>query len=187
MTRKNIPLALAVLTLSASALAVDVDVKFRADIIQPTCDIKLEGTGTSKTGTDAYKLVIPDIRLDQLRAKSAETVGEFTLKTENCTGSPSKIVSTIMAEKKTGIAGMNLAIPLATGAGLTGSIGVGFRRASTSTDTFFKVQNDEKITWTANEITKDGLKLAAVMRETQTDKGTIGDFSAKVTFNFTYE
>ena len=46
MTRKNIPLALAVLTLSASALAVDVDVKFRADIIQPTCDIKLEGTNT---------------------------------------------------------------------------------------------------------------------------------------------
>lgn len=110
MTRKNIPLALAVLTLSASALAVDVDVKFRADIIQPTCDIKLEGTNTSKTGTDAYKLVIPDIRLDQLRAKSAETVGEFTLKTENCTGSPSKIVSTIMAEKKTS-ASVNLAIP----------------------------------------------------------------------------
>lgn len=138
MTRKNIPLALAVLTLSASALAVDVDVKFRADIIQPTCDIKLEGTGTSKTGTDAYKLVIPDIRLDQLRAKSAETVGEFTLKTENCTGSPSKIISTITAEKKTGVAGMNLAIPLTGGAGLTGSIGVGFRRASTSTDTFLK-------------------------------------------------
>lgn len=186
MTRKNIPLALAVLTLSASALALDVDVKFRADIIQPTGDIKLEGTNTSKTGTDAYKLVIPDIRLDQLRAKSAETVGEFTLKTENCTGSPSKIVSTIMAEKKTS-ASVNLAIPPATGAGLTNNIGVGFRRASTSTDTFFKVQNDEKITWTANEITKDGLKLAAVMRETLADKGTIGDFSAKVTFNFTYE
>lgn len=81
---------------------------------------------------------------------------------------------------------MNLAIPPATGAGLTNNIGVGFRRASTSTDTFFKVQNDEKITWTAPEIS-GGLKLAAVMRETQADKGTIGDFSAKVTFNFTYE
>ena len=81
---------------------------------------------------------------------------------------------------------MNLAIPLTGGAGLTGSIGVGFRRASTSTDTFFKVQNDENITWTTAEIS-GGLKLAAVMRETQINQGTIGDFSAKVTFNFTYE
>lgn len=188
MRRKSIPLTLAALALSTSAMAAEVNIKFTADIVQPTCDIKLEGTGTSATGTNAYKLVIPDIRLDQLRAKSSETEGKFKLTTNNtCSGNPSKITTKINGNK-TGYP-MNLVVPDVNGNGsngLTSNVGVGFRRAATTTDSFFGVKNDQDIEWTSTEIT-NGLELAAVMRETQVDAGSVGNFSAKVTFSFTYE
>ncbi|EYD88543.1 hypothetical protein AC26_0167 [Escherichia coli 1-176-05_S3_C2] len=62
--------------LTAQVFAVDVDVKFIATIVQPTCDMSVipyGGSNISNAGTNAYKLTIPDIRLDQLRAKGAES------------------------------------------------------------------------------------------------------------------
>lgn len=186
MRRKSIPFALGALMLTAPVFAVDVDVKFIATIVQPTCDMSVipyGGSNISNAGTNTYKLTIPDIRLDQLRAKGAESQANFTLKPANCNGLTG-LKTTIKAEK-TSTEQPVLAIP-SSATGKTSNIGVAFRRQSSSDDVYFGLNNNTTIVWTADEMSK-GLNLSAAMREVTPNTGTIGPFDAKVTFNFTYE
>ncbi|MEG1689432.1 MAG: fimbrial protein [Hafnia sp.] len=186
MRRKSIPLAIVALTLSASALAAEVNVKFTANIVQPTCDMSLiayGGSAVTTTGTNTYQIRIPDIRLDLLRAKGADTQANFTLKPANCSGLTA-LKTTLKAEKVSTYEPV-LAVP-SVSTGKATNVGVAFRRQSSSSDIYFRLNNDETITWTADE-RANGLNLSAAMRETLTGSGTTGPFDAKITFNFTYE
>lgn len=185
MRRKSIPLAIVALTLSASALAAEVNVKFTANIVQPTCDMSLiayGGSAVTTIGTNAYQLSIPDIRLDLLRAKGADTQANFTLKPANCSGLTA-LKTTIQAAAVA--PGQPLAIPSVM-TGKAQNIGVGFRPQSSTAETYYKLDKSSVITWSSTE-RADGLNLSAVMREVSTGAGTTGPFDAKVTFNFIYE
>ena len=196
MKRKNLYLALATLVISAPSWANELDLEFIAEINEPTCNMEItNASGGTLTGDVAggYTLTIPDIELDKIQNKESGSEATFFLIPKDCQSTTA--VSTTISTQESVVAGSNLIVPLDVSDGKTKNIGMGFKRTSTSGDTFVKPNdNTSKITWTAPEfgsstVQGTGVPMTVALRATTSTLGDlrVGTFSAKATFNFNYE
>lgn len=183
---------LTVLT-SPLGLAQDVEVTFTADIKAATCQITLSGDNVSGSTTSGYTMMMPEVPLRYIKQKTAnQAQAHFKLKAEYCTADLSKISMTITPGRVSTYSPLYLASNELTGAGTAKWVGMGFKRKSTSGDSFIKLKQGteagDSVVWSSGE-KSSGLDMTLVLRETSTDYGggQTGSFKASATFGFTYE
>lgn len=190
MKRKNLYLALATIAFSTPSWAADLDLEFVATINEPTCDMEISSaTGGTLSGTVAggYTLVIPDIELNKIQNADGAAEAKFRLLPKNCQSIAG--ISTTITTSETVHAASNLIVPSDTSTGKTKNIGMGFKQTKTTGDTFIKPNDPtSKIVWDETE-RADGVPMTVALRATTATTGDlrVGAFSAKATFNFSYE
>ncbi|HCR1861239.1 TPA: fimbrial protein [Enterobacter hormaechei subsp. steigerwaltii] len=179
-------IALAILAMTGSASATDLDVNFTANIRETTCDMKLvggEGFDTQQSLTLGNN---GQVRLDDVKAGTANA--NFKIVMVECPASLTSLKTTIKGSQAgylhSGL--VNQILPADGGANYAATE---IARASTPNAPFIvnsKV-DAERLIWSTTEIQNKEVSLVATLRETQTNKMTIGDFLTVATFEFSYE
>lgn len=179
--------ALFALVLSAQAMAETktLDVTFTATLRETTCDMKIQGgTGNGLNNTipigTSGKTSLADIT-----SGSANASTTFKLLITECPASLSGLKTTITGNKS----GYIDAIVNAATSTPADYMAVSIARASAPDSPFAINSTDDskRLVWSADEISNKEVQLIAQLLETQTGKGTTGNFSAIATFNFVYE
>ncbi|AEX53402.1 fimbrial protein [Rahnella aquatilis CIP 78.65 = ATCC 33071] len=172
---------------STCVFAQNVDVTFSANIIETTCEMKLEGgTGNGINNT------IPigsggKVSLDKIIQNDPAATMTFKIKIVECPAGVTSIKTTIRgtpsAYKDTAI------ISDLSGEGASSFLGVTIARTSASNQPFVinSTADNQRLNWSSAEINAKEVSLISRLIETQSGKGTTGNFSAVATFNFEYE
>lgn len=185
--KKNLKLsvvAMTMLALSGSALAngTNLDVNFTANIRETTCDMKLVGgTGSALTiGSNSQ------VRIDDVKAGTANA--NFKIVIVECPASLTSLKTTVKGSPS-GYLTTGLVNQITKANGGADYSAVEIARADTPLAPFTinSTVDTERLVWTATEIQNKEVPLVATLRETQTNKMTIGDFQAVATFEFSYE
>ncbi|EEE2001258.1 fimbrial protein [Salmonella enterica subsp. enterica serovar Kotte] len=165
-----------------SGQAQDLNVDFTATVLETTCNITLseDGTAIANNGTDKYALTIPDVGLDKIAKADPAAQANFKLVASGCSAGIGSIVTKLSGATISG----NLIKNAATSNAAT-NIGMGIKRKGDADSAFITPNNTSSISWTADEIA-NGLPMTVALRETTSGTGGIGSFTAKATFNFTY-
>lgn len=166
--------------LSGQADTLNVD--FTATVLETTCSITIvaDGTPISNDGADKYSLTIPNVGLDKIVKADAAAQANFKLVASGCSTGIGGIVTRLSGAAISG----NLINNAATANAAT-NIGMGIKRKDDADSAFITPNNIASITWTTDEIA-NGLPMTVALRETSSGAGGIGSFTAKATFNFTY-
>ena len=189
--KKNLKLsvvAMTMLALSGSALAngTNLDVNFTANIRETTCDMKLVGG----TGSDTQQTLTigsnSQVRIDDVKAGTANA--NFKIVIVECPASLTSLKTTVKGSPS-GYLTTGLVNQITKAIGGADYSAVEISRADTPLAPFTinSTVDTERLVWTATEIQNKEVPLVATLRETQTNKMTIGDFQAVATFEFSYE
>jgi type 1 fimbria pilin len=187
--KKNLKLsvvAMTMLALSGSALAngTNLDVNFTANIRETTCDMKLvTGSDTQQTLTIGSN---SQVRIDDVKAGTANA--NFKIVIVECPASLTSLKTTVKGSPS-GYLTTGLVNQITKANGGADYSAVEIARADTPLAPFTinSTVDTERLVWTATEIQNKEVPLVATLRETQTNKMTIGDFQAVATFEFSYE
>lgn len=189
--KKNLKLsvvAMTMLALSGSALAngTNLDVNFTANIRETTCDMKLVGG----TGSDTQQTLTigsnSQVRIDDVKAGTANA--NFKIVIVECPASLTSLKTTVKGSPS-GYLTTGLVNQITKANGGADYSAVEIARADTPLAPFTinSTVDTERLVWTATEIQNKEVPLVATLRETQTNKMTIGNFQAVATFEFSYE
>ncbi|APR30471.1 MULTISPECIES: fimbrial protein [Citrobacter] len=182
--------------LAASVLAVlfpltsqaeTVNVDFTATVLGTTCNMTiaaLDGSSVSGDATNGYKLTVGDVGLDKIVKKSAESQKNFKFVSSECAGSMTSITTTLATSAS---ASGNFIKNESLETGAATNIGMGFKRKSTSGETYMTPGASSTLTWSPEERTNNALEMTVALRELTDGAGTTGAFSSKATFTFTYQ
>ncbi|EPQ6908898.1 fimbrial protein [Citrobacter freundii] len=181
--------------LAASVLAVlfplasqaeNVNVDFTATVLATTCSMSiaaLDGSTISGDATSGYALAMGNVGLDKIIAKSSESQANFKLVASECSASLSKISTTLATS--TSASGSYIKNE-SSDSGAATNMGMGIKRKDTSGETYL-TPGTGKFDWTTDDRTANAVEMTVALRELTAGAGTIGPFSAKATFNFTYQ
>lgn len=170
---------------SSSCLSQNLDVTFNANVIETTCEMKIEGgtgDGTNNTipiGTDGK------VRIDQIENGEDAVSTSFKIAITECPSSLASIKTTVSGQASSYVP---TAITNTSGNGAA-FLGISIARSSAPNTPFVinSTTDSDRLVWTVNEINSKEVSLIAKLVETSSGKGTTGTFSAVATFNFTYE
>ena len=170
--------------LASQAETLNID--FTATVLATTCNMTiaaLDGSSISGDDTSGYKLTMGDIGMDKIINKSAESQKIFKFVASNCAGSLTSITTALATSAS---ASGNFIKNESTATGAATNVGMGFKRKSTSDETYL-TPGSGSITWTTEERTNNAVEMTVALRELTNGAGTIGAFSSKATFTFTYQ
>lgn len=197
--KKNIfNLSIAALTMMAStgtalAAGTNLDVSFTANVIETTCEMKLDG-GTGSTTDQTLQIGsdsgvrIEDFGTSANRAGNAGARGNFRLMIVECPPSLQSLKTSISGTPSGYLADALINSIKKENGGADFSA-VSIARASTP-DAPFTINptvDSGRLVWTDDEIAAGEVPLVAVLQATQDGKVTTGKFEAIATFNFDYE
>ncbi|HCM1942774.1 TPA: fimbrial protein [Salmonella enterica subsp. salamae serovar 30:g,m,s:e,n,x] len=170
------------------AAGTNLDVNFTANVVETTCDMKLEG---GEGNGDKQTLTIGDsngqVRFEDITAGTA--TGNFKIAIIECPASLSSLKTTIRGTAASYLpTSIKNSISPDSGGGANYT-GVSISRASAPTDWFTpnSTVDAERLVWSQTEIDSKEVALVATLRETVAGKLTVGDFQATATFEFNYE
>ncbi|EBY0372544.1 fimbrial protein [Salmonella enterica] len=178
-------LALATLFPLASQ-AEDINVDFTATVVATTCSMSiasLDGSSISGDATSGYKLTVGNVGLDKIVNKTAESQKNFKFVASGCSASLSKITTTLASSSSASgsyIKNESAASDAAT------NVGMGFKKKNTTGESWL-TPGTGTFDWTADERQANAVEMTVGLRELTEGASTIGPFSAKATFNFTYQ
>ena len=167
--------------------AQNVNVNFSANILETTCEMKLEGgSGNGINNT------IPigsggKVSLDKIIAGDNAATATFKIKMVECPAGITSIKTTIRGTPSSYV--NTLLVNGTSGEGSSSFLGVSIARASASNQPFVinSTNDSQRLNWSSAEINAKEVALISRLQETQANKGTTGNFSAVATFNFNYE
>ncbi|WP_423061541.1 fimbrial protein [Citrobacter portucalensis] len=175
-----------VLMFPLAGQAENINVDFTATVMATTCSMSiaaLDGSSISGDATNGYKLTVGDIGLDKIVNKSNESQKNFKFVASECSAGISKITTTLATSSS---ASGSFIKNESANSGAAKNIGMGFKRKSESGETFL-TPGTGAFDWTAAERTANAVEMSVALRELTDGAGTTGPFSAKATFNFTYQ
>ena len=173
-----------ILPLTSQAESIDVD--FTATVLATTCSMSiaaLDGSSISGDATNGYKLTMGDVGLDKIINKSAESQKNFKFVASECSASMSNITTALASSTS---ASGNYIKNQSTNTDASTNTGMGFKRKNVTGETYL-TPGSGSITWTPEERTNNEVEMTVALRELTAGTATIGDFSAKATFTFTYQ
>lgn len=185
----SLPVVALMLAATSGTALADLDVNLTANILETTCDMKLDGG----TGTDTKQtLIIGDGfvkgRISITTAQSGNGNKTFKLVMKGCPAGLTSLKTTIKGTPDgilaTGLA--NEIAPADKGASFT-AIEIARATAPTAPFTINSKVDGERLVWSPQEISAKAVSLVATIRETQAGAMTIGTFRTVATFEFTYE
>ncbi|HED5886619.1 TPA: fimbrial protein [Salmonella enterica] len=162
-----------------------VDVDFIATVTATTCTMSIVKDGSvdvSNDGNSQYSLSIPDVGLDKIIAADAAAQADFKLVASNCSAGIGSIIMKVQGDTISGslIKNQSSTAPVAA------NIGMGVKLRDEADSGFIAPNNTSSYTWTSANITS-GLPMTVALREVTANQGRTGNFTAKATFNFTYQ
>lgn len=166
--------------------AENINVDFTATVLATTCSMSitaLDGSNISGDATSGYTLNIGDVGMDKIVKKSAESQKNFKIVAKDCSASLTKITTTLASSTD---ASGNLIKNQSTATDAATNIGMGFKRKSTSDETYF-TPGSGSFSWTSDERAANEVEMTVALRELTDGTGTMGTFSSTATFNFTYQ
>jgi type 1 fimbria pilin len=170
-----------------SVFAQSVNVTFTANVLETTCEMKLEGgSGNGKNNTIPIGAA-GKVSLDKIISRDNAAAAIFKIKIVECPGGLTSIKTTING---TPSGYLNTALTNGlSGEGTSSFIGVSIARSSADNQPFVinSTNDSQRLTWSSAEISAKEVSLISRLVETQPNKGTTGNFSAIATFNFNYE
>ena len=167
--------------------AQNVNVTFSANIIETTCEMRLEGGSGNGINNTIPVGSGGKVGLDKIIAGDTAATATFKIKIVECPAGVTSIKTTIKGTQS------NYADTLITsgitGEGASSFLGVSIARASASNQPFVinSTNDSQRLNWSSAEINAKEVTLISRLQETQANKGTTGNFSAVATFNFNYE
>ncbi|MDU2938664.1 MAG: fimbrial protein [Enterobacteriaceae bacterium] len=181
--------------LAASALATlfplagqaeDINVDFTATVLATTCSmsiVALDGSTITGDATSGYTLDMGDISMDKVVKKTAESQKNFKFVASECSASLGTITTTLAPSSSA--SGTYIKNESAESGAAT-NVGVGFKQKSTTGETWLQ-PGTGKFDWSTAQRTANEVEMTVGLRELAEGTGTPGAFSAKATFNFTYQ
>lgn len=167
--------------------AQNVNVTFSANIIETTCEMRLEGGSGNGINNTIPVGSGGKVGLDKIIAGDTAATATFKIKIVECPAGVTSIKTTIKGTQS------NYADTLITngisGEGASSFLGISIARASASNQPFVinSTNDSHRLNWSSAEINAKEVTLISRLQETQSNKGTTGNFSAVATFNFNYE
>ena len=167
--------------------AQNVNVTFSANIIETTCEMRLEGGSGNGINNTIPVGSGGKVGLDKIIAGDNAATATFKIKIVECPAGVTSIKTTIRGTQS------NYADTLITsgitGEGASSFLGISIARASASNQPFVinSTNDSQRLNWSSAEINAKEVTLISRLQETQANKGTTGNFSAVATFNFNYE
>ncbi|ECF4923581.1 fimbrial protein [Salmonella enterica subsp. arizonae] len=163
----------------------NVDVDFIATVTATTCTITIVkdgGVDISNDGNSQYSLSIPDVGLDKIIAADETAQANFKLVASDCSSGLGTINMKIQGDTVSGalIKNQSSTAPVAA------NIGMGLKLRNAADSAFITPNNTATYSWTSDNIS-NGLPMTVALRETATNQGSTDNFTAKATFNFTYQ
>ncbi|EAB9859842.1 fimbrial protein [Salmonella enterica] len=181
--------------LTASALAVlfpltgqaeDINVDFTATVLATTCSMSiaaLDGSTITGDATSGYTLDMGDIGMDKVVKKTTESQKNFKFVASECSASLSKITTTLATSSS---ASRNYIKNESADSGAATNVGIGFKQKDTAGESWLQ-PGTGKFDWSDKQRTANEAEMTVALRELVEGAGTPGAFSAKATFNFTYQ
>ncbi|EHI7783507.1 TPA: fimbrial protein [Salmonella enterica subsp. salamae serovar 42:g,t:-] len=166
--------------------AEDINVDFTATVLATTCSMSiasLDGSSISGDATSGYKLTVGDVGLDKIVKKTAESQKNFKFVATDCSAGITKITTSLASSASASgsyIKNESAASDAAT------NVGMGFKKKNTSGESWL-TPGTSSFDWTTDELKANAVEMTVGLRELTDGAGTIGPFSAKATFNFTYQ
>ncbi|EAA5693649.1 fimbrial protein [Salmonella enterica] len=164
----------------------DINVDFTATVLATTCSMSitaLDGSSISGDATNGYKLTVGDVGLDKIVKKSADSQKNFKIVASDCSAGTSKITTSLASSTSTS---GNFIKNESTDSSAAKNIGMGIKRKATTGETYL-TPGSGSFDWAQDELTVNAVEMTVALRELTDGAGTIGAFSAKATFNFTYQ
>ncbi|HAE2267804.1 TPA_asm: fimbrial protein [Salmonella enterica subsp. salamae serovar 60:g,m,t:z6] len=172
---------------TALAAGTNLDVKFTANVVETTCDMKLVG-GEGNDGKQTLTIGGSNgqVRVEDITAGTA--TGNFKIAIVECPASLSSLKTTIKGTEA-GYLPTSIKNSISPDTGGSNYAGVSISRASAPTNWFTpnSTVDAERLVWSQAEIDSKEVALVATLRETVAGKLTVGDFLAVATFEFNYE
>jgi len=181
--------------LAATALAIlsplagqaeDINVNFTADILATTCSMTiaaLDGSTITGNAANGYTLEMGDISMADIVKQNASAEKNFKFVASQCSPELTKITTTLATSAS---ASGSFIKNESTDADDATNIGMGIKQKSTTGETWL-TPGSGKFDWSDAQRTANEVEMTVALRELTAGAGTIGPFSAKATFNFTYQ
>ncbi|EDU6364222.1 fimbrial protein [Salmonella enterica] len=184
---KSLLFAAALVMLSPlTGQAEDINVDFTATVLATTCSMSiaaLDGSTVTGNASSGYTLAFGDVGMDKINQKTAESQKNFKFVASECSALMTSITTTLASSQS---AQGNYIKNESTDADAAANVGMGFKRKSTSGESYL-TPGSGKINWTTQERSANELEMTVALRELTEGAGVMGPFSAKATFNFTYQ
>jgi type 1 fimbria pilin len=167
--------------------AQNVNVTFSANIIETTCEMRLEGGSGNGINNTIPVGSGGKVGLDKIIAGDTAATATFKIKIVECPAGVTSIKTTIKGTQSNYV--NTLISNGISGEGASSFLGVSIARASASNQPFVinSTNDSQRLNWSSAEINAKEVTLISRLQETQSNKGTTGNFSAVATFNFNYE
>ncbi len=167
--------------------AQNVNVTFSANIIETTCEMRLEGGSGNGINNTIPVGSGGKVGLDKIIAGDTAATATFKIKIVECPAGVTSIKTTIRGTQSNYVD--TLISNGVSGEGASSFLGVSIARASASNQPFVinSTNDSQRLNWSSAEINAKEVTLISRLQETQSNKGTTGNFSAVATFNFNYE
>lgn len=167
--------------------AQNVNVTFSANIIETTCEMRLEGGSGNGINNTIPVGSGGKVGLDKIIAGDTAATATFKIKIVECPAGVTSIKTTIRGTQSNNV--NTLISNGVSGEGASSFLGVSIARASASNQPFVinSTNDSQRLNWSSAEINAKEVTLISRLQETQANKGTTGNFSAVATFNFNYE
>ncbi|HCL5279645.1 TPA: fimbrial protein [Salmonella enterica] len=188
MKRNKRLLAAAVLAaiFPLTSQAEDINVDFTATVLATTCSMSiaaLDGSTVTGDATSGYTLDMGDIGMDKIVKKTAESQKNFKFVASECSAALSKITTTLATSSS---ASGNYIKNESADSGAATNVGIGFKQKETTGETWLQ-PGTGKFDWSSAQRAANEAEMTVALRELVDGAGTPGAFSAKATFNFTYQ
>lgn len=181
--------------LAASGLAIlfplagyaeDINVDFTATIKATTCSMSiaaLDGSTVTGDAANGYTLDMGSVGLDKVVQKTTEAQKNFKFVASQCSAGMGKITTTLAT---TPSASGNYIKNDLTASGSASGLGIGFKQKDVTGESYL-TPGTGKFDWSTAQRTANEVEMTVALRELTDGAGRTGDFSAKATFNFTYQ
>lgn len=185
----TLPLLVITFICISQASATNLTVNFTATIKETTCAMTVTPVNGSNISGDTtsnnYYLDLPIMGISDIYNMTPLTEGSFKILPSNCNNYVSGLSMTIkgaVSSYTDSLIANDQSI-----AGHTNYVGMGIKRMNSDESLRFKLNGNQRIDWTRDEII-NGIDLTALIRRTTSSQPTSpGDFQAKATFVFTYQ
>ncbi|WP_347290015.1 fimbrial protein [Kluyvera georgiana] len=177
----------ALLFLAGGSYAQNLTVNFDATVEETTCAMTisaLDGTTSSGTVADGYKLNVPDMTVLDIVNQTANTEGSFRLMPSECNNEISSIVMTINGNVNPG---NNYFIDNDTSiSGYAENVSMAIKPKGGTEGQRIRLNGGQSVTWTSDQIA-NGMDLSVSFRRLTSATPVAGVFQANATFSFTYK